>query len=81
MLVLAWKLAEARLLADSGEAPVIMLDDVLSELDAHKRQKLLTILSGFQVVITTVDRLEMEVAGMGQIEMADGRVREVVRAS
>ena len=51
--VLAMKLAEAAVLkAESGEQPVILLDDVLSELDGKRQDYLLNELSDKQVFIT-----------------------------
>ena len=51
--VLSMKLAEASLLQKSkGEPPVILLDDVLSELDRQRQDYLLHRLDGFQVFIT-----------------------------
>ena len=47
------KLAEASVLkAESGEQPVILLDDVLSELDYKRQDYLLNELSDKQVFIT-----------------------------
>lgn len=51
--VLALKLAEAETLADaSGETPVVLLDDVMSELDQSRQDYLLNHLHGRQVFIT-----------------------------
>lgn len=51
--VLALKLAEARMLKKAcGEEPVILLDDVLSELDDGRQEYLLNCLEGRQVFIT-----------------------------
>lgn len=51
--VLALKLAEAEIMAeDLGEEPVILLDDVLSELDAERQHYLLELSSRRQVFIT-----------------------------
>lgn len=51
--VLAMKLAEADILGKKkGEAPVILLDDVLSELDPSRQSYLLNKLGGLQVFIT-----------------------------
>lgn len=56
---LAMKLAEQRLLTDVlGTSPVLLLDDVFSELDAARRAKLLAALDGFQSVITTTDKTD-----------------------
>jgi DNA replication and repair protein RecF len=55
--VVSLKLAEAELVARrTGERPVLLLDDVLSELDLERRGALLRHVSGGgQVVITSVD--------------------------
>lgn len=55
--VLALKLAEASVLADKkGEKPVILLDDVLSELDESRQNYLLHQLEGRQVFITCCEK-------------------------
>lgn len=51
--VLALKLAEAEALSQlTGEAPVVLLDDVMSELDQSRQDYLLNHLHGRQVFIT-----------------------------
>lgn len=51
--ILALKLAEAETLAGaSGETPVVLLDDVMSELDQSRQDYLLNHLHGRQVFIT-----------------------------
>ena len=51
--VLALKLAEATLLSKGyGEKPVILLDDVMSELDRSRQEYILNRIDGFQVFIT-----------------------------
>ena len=53
---LSVKLAERDLIADdTGEAPILLLDDVLSELDAKRREFVLSRITGGQVLITTTD--------------------------
>jgi DNA replication and repair protein RecF len=58
-LVLAWALAEVQYVEDTvGIPPLVLLDDVLSELDADRRSELLKRLSsvgGAQVFVTTSD--------------------------
>jgi DNA replication and repair protein RecF len=58
-IVLACKLAEVRYLQDAaGVAPVILLDDVLSELDPLRRAQLLALLATparNQVLVTTTE--------------------------
>lgn len=53
---LAIKLAERDLIADdTGEAPVLLLDDVLSELDEARREFVSSRITGGQVLITTAE--------------------------
>jgi DNA replication and repair protein RecF len=56
-VALSLKLAEAKYMhAQVGDSPVLLLDDVLSELDQPRRQHLLEAITPFQqVLITTTD--------------------------
>lgn len=55
-IALAMKLAEGELSKEeSGEYPVFLLDDVLSELDRERKKYVLSELHGRQVIITTCD--------------------------
>jgi recF protein len=66
--VLALKLAECELLEEiSGEAPVVLLDDVTSELDQHRRNYLLSHLQGKQVFITCCDDLAFAETEKGRV--------------
>ena len=56
--ILAMKLAEIELLEETfGESPILLLDDITSELDRKRLHNLLTIFDqkGIQVVVTTTD--------------------------
>ncbi len=54
--VLALKLSEAAVLEQIiGEKPVVLLDDVMSELDVHRQDYLLNHMKGWQVFITCCD--------------------------
>ncbi len=58
--VLAIKVLELEYLSRGGEKPILLLDDVLSELDEVRRTYLLRYLQGkFQTFITTTHPLEM----------------------
>lgn len=58
--VMALKILELEYLSKGGEKPVLLLDDVLSELDETRRTFLLKYLQGkFQTFITTTHALEM----------------------
>lgn len=55
-VALSLKLAEIYLFeSEIGEKPVLLLDDVLSELDLYRRQKLMQLSSGLQTIITCTD--------------------------
>ncbi|MGI6157235.1 MAG: DNA replication/repair protein RecF [Saccharofermentanales bacterium] len=55
-IVLALKIAELILLREiSGEKPILLLDDVMSELDQSRRARLLEVIAGHQVFITCTD--------------------------
>lgn len=54
--VLSLRLAELDMLtARQGEAPLLLLDDVLSELDGGRRTRLLERISGVQTLLTCTD--------------------------
>lgn len=56
-VVLAWKMAEVKLSRDLlGMQPLLLLDDVMSELDESRRAAMTTFIqSGIQTVITTTN--------------------------
>ncbi len=56
-LVLAWKVAEVEVTRDIlGRPPLLLLDDVMSELDASRRSAFLELVqTGVQTVITTTN--------------------------
>ncbi len=79
---LALKLAEVQVMAqETGESPVLLLDDVMSELDAARRQMLLrTLESVVQAVITTTDWDDFTPAFRAQarlLRVSDGKIEEV----
>lgn len=57
LAILAMKLSELEIIKEiKGESPILLLDDVLSEIDIEKRNKLLKyVISKSQVIITTTD--------------------------
>ena len=59
--VIALKLAEAQVLkAACGESPVMLLDDVMSELDHTRQQYILNNLNGLQVFITCCEPSQLD---------------------
>ncbi|MEI6101104.1 MAG: DNA replication and repair protein RecF, partial [Eubacteriales bacterium] len=54
MIMLATKIAAVKMVSDStGRVPVLLLDDVFSELDPSRKQWIIKNLSGMQTFITT----------------------------
>jgi DNA replication and repair protein RecF len=75
--ILAIKLAEARYLHDNkGKEPIILLDDVFSELDETRRSCFLQAIESFQWIITTT-----EAAFLNQDELAQLLVHELPTVS
>ncbi len=60
--ILATKIVEIDYLTikSAGDKPVILLDDVFSELDEQRRTKLAQTISGIQSIITTTDLSHIE---------------------
>ena len=65
-ILLSWKMAELRFLEDeSGQQPVLLLDDAFSELDPERSQQLLSMVADFDQVILTSPRRPAEPLGPG----------------
>jgi len=60
-IILAMKLAETDLLGTDGPRPIVLLDDVFSELDPDRAGRLSSMLRGLgQVIVTTADPAALE---------------------
>lgn len=77
-IVLALKLAESRLLREIlRDEPVIILDDVMSELDKNRQSYLLQNLRGNQIFITCCDKSGIDFAREGRlIHIENGSLME-----
>ncbi len=75
---LALKLAEVQIFKEtSGEYPVLILDDVMSELDLKRRKKLLQKIQGIQTILTcTHAERVLYGAECKKIRIDDGRIKE-----
>jgi DNA replication and repair protein RecF len=75
--VLALVLAEADVLVErTGSAPLVLLDDVLSELDEDRRRALGTLLSGGgQTLVTTTSASTLPVEPAQSLVVSPGEVR------
>ncbi|MBQ8322660.1 MAG: DNA replication/repair protein RecF [Clostridia bacterium] len=75
---LSMKLAEVRIFKDlSGEYPILVLDDVMSELDLPRRKKLLQRIHGIQTILTCT-HAERVLYGTecNKIRIEGGRIKE-----
>ncbi len=79
-IALAMKLAEGEISRErSGELPVFLFDDVLSELDAKRKGYILSRLAGRQVIITSCAESDFDKstgAGAKKIYVEHGTFRE-----
>jgi DNA replication and repair protein RecF len=74
-IILAMKLAETDVLGIDGPRPIVLLDDVFSELDPERAARLSDLLAGRgQVVVTTADPGTLEAAR--RREAAVWRIRD-----
>ena len=73
-LALAMKLSEGEISREfSGEYPVFLLDDVLSELDENRRKYILSNIKKRQVIITTCESTAFdEIENVNFIYIKDG---------
>ena len=78
--VLALKLAEASVLKDvTGEQPVALLDDVMSELDTTRQDYVLNHIHGWQVFLTCCDPSPVQRLTGGKVfHVEQGRVTEEI---
>ena len=77
-IILAMKLAETDLLGSDGPRPIVLLDDVFSELDPDRAGRLAALLADRgQVIVTTADPATLNGAGTDRAarwRIVDGRV-------
>lgn len=80
---LALRMAELRYIeAQLGDAPVLLLDDILSELDEHRRQSVVDVLqSGDQVLVTTTEADRLSAALMASARLYRVESGQVAPAS
>lgn len=76
---LAMKLGEADIISEiCGEEPVVLLDDVMSELDEGRQNYILNYLGSRQVFITCCDPSQVLRSATGKcFEVKDGRIAEM----
>jgi len=76
-VALALKLAEVKIIREEiGEFPVLLLDDIMSELDSNRRKFVLNEINDMQVIITATDKEMFEGLGsdVGYIKVEKGQI-------
>lgn len=74
--VLSLKMAELEMMKkETGEYPVLLLDDVMSELDEHRQQDLLQSLKNIQTFITSTSIESMDREDMNLYEVQGGKIK------
>lgn len=79
--VVAYRLAEMDIIDEmSGERPILLLDDVLSELDSVHREMLLTAVTGCdcQILVTSTDASTLEHSTLQDLPAAEIREGQVM---
>ena len=67
-IAVALKLAEAKMILDkSSDLPVIILDDVLSELDEFRRRFIINHIDNFQIFITSCNFSDLDKFSSGKV--------------
>lgn len=74
---LSMKLSQMKILKDdSGEEPILLLDDVMSELDRKRRESLVREITSYQTFITCTDRDDVDCGTIGstwQVSASEGK--------
>lgn len=78
-IVMSQKLAEVELMADEiGEKPVLLLDDIMSELDKTRREYILKNIENMQILITCTDLEGIKIPEDAvQIEVINGKAERI----
>ncbi len=81
---LCLKLAQLEMMKEdkNGDAPILLLDDVMSELDPFRRERLLEQIDGIQTFVTCTDKSDLQTAkaeSFIEVKNVDGRAFFVVK--
>lgn len=73
------KLSQAQILAEeTKETPVVLLDDVMSELDSDRQTFILNSIENMQLIVTTCDIVSIERLSRGRVfDVQRGRIRKI----
>ena len=75
--ILSLKLSELQVIYDDiGEAPILLLDDFMSELDSKRRESILNNIKNVQVIITCTEKITLENLKYFSYNVIDGNIIE-----
>jgi DNA replication and repair protein RecF len=77
--IISLKLAEAEMFKNRfGEYPIVILDDVLSELDLKRQKKLSSSLNDMQAVFTCTEFSKAKFSGknVNRIKIENGKIKK-----
>ncbi len=74
-IILALKLSELIFMKElTGISPVLLLDDILSELDKERQEKLFYYIKGYQTIITVTDSQEIKEKNFNMIKVENSKI-------
>ena len=75
---LSIKLAETEFFKDrTGEYPILILDDVLSELDKKRKKKLIEKIKDLQVILTCTEKDRLLISNYREIKIENGKIKKI----
>ncbi len=73
--ILSLKLCELEIIKEEiGEAPILLLDDFMSELDEKRKNNFLKNIKDMQIIITCTDDIELENIKINKYQIQEGKV-------
>lgn len=74
-IILSLKLSELIFINElTGEKPVLLLDDILSELDKERQNKLLNYIKNYQTIITVTDAQKINIKEANIIKIENSKI-------
>ena len=75
--ILSLKLAELEIIKEeTGEYPILLLDDFMSELDNERKLSFLRNIQNTQIIITCTDEINIENIKINKYKVMNGKVFE-----
>lgn len=76
--ILSLKLCELEIIKDEiGEAPILLLDDFMSELDENRKNNVLKNMKDMQIIITCTENIKLEETKINAYHVKEGNVLKI----